>query len=100
MLEHFCTIIESDEILHRLKVKLPVRPFCDLFQKMTDKQMDFFYTRLNLLRDVLNEALEETDPVEACLQLQTQFGEDLVVPDVKETGQNRARAIVSSSSSA
>jgi hypothetical protein len=100
MLNGFSTTYHEGELALRLEVRLPVRPNNDLFEKMTNLQMENFYTRLSSLQSVLHSAIEETDPVEACSQLQKQFGEDLHVPDINKTGQKRVRAIVSSSTSA
>lgn len=100
VIQRFSITTHDDELARRLEVKLPVRPHNDLFAKMTNKQMNSFHEKLTDLRDVLHDALDETDPVEACRQLQTQFGDDLTVPNTDETVQKRKRAIVSSSTSA
>lgn len=85
----------------RLEVKLPVAPYCDLFEKMTDSQMTTFKEKLFTLLASIHEAQEKADPIEACKLLHDeQFGEDFPVPDRPSTGQKRPPAIVSSSSSA
>jgi hypothetical protein len=66
---------------------------------MTNLQMKNFKEKLESLYDVLVEAENEADPVEACEKLHKQFGDDFPVPELKETGQVRGPAIVSSSSS-
>lgn len=100
MLVRFVPIIHDGESANRLVVELPVQPYNDLFEKMTNSQMDSFKERMERLRDVLQEALKEADPVEACKMLQKQFGDDFPVPEMKETGQRRGPAIVSPSSAA
>lgn len=85
----------------RLEVKLPVAPYCDLFEKMTDSQMTTFKEKLVALLASIHKAQEKADPIEACKLLHDeQFGEDFPVPDRPSTGQKRPPAIVSSSSSA
>lgn len=101
MLQHFEAKTNSDgEIVERLKVTLPVIPYGDLFERMSDKQMASFKTKLQLLQDELEKAQVEPDPQEACQRLQMVFGDDFPILDKKSTGQVRAGAIVSSGSSA
>lgn len=90
--------IEDDKTLYRLEIPLPVQPFNDLFKKMTDVQMTDFKKKLESLRDSLDNAQAEIDPVEACKELKKQFGDDFPIPDIKETGQKRGPSIISSSS--
>jgi hypothetical protein len=102
MLSRFYAVQDKDGIMqYRLKVQLPVQPFNDLFAKMTDIQMTKFKKKLENFRDELVEAQSETDPHEACLILQKEYGDDFPVPDIEETAQKRkGPAIVSSSSAA
>lgn len=46
----------------RLRVKLPVEPWNDLFEQMTDTQMSQFEEKLERLRDALNAADAAVDP--------------------------------------
>jgi hypothetical protein len=100
MIQLFSLTLHDEEFVERLEAKLPVRPYNDLFEKMTNKQMKDLQESLVSLNSSLDDALDETDPMEACRQLQTQFGDDLQVPEIDETGQKRNRAIISSSTSA
>lgn len=101
MLNRFYQVPSNNgEALFRLNAQLPVTPYNDLFEKMTDTQMTTFKEKLENLRDALEAARDEVDPYEACKILQKQFGDDFPVPEIKETAQRRAPAIVSSSSSA
>ncbi len=84
----------------RLVVPLPVEPGNDLFEQMTDTQMAGFEEKLQALRDALEAATDEIDPVEACKTLQGVFGEDFPIPEKEETAKRHASAIVSSSNSA
>lgn len=99
MLQNFTLVACDGEAVERLCVTLPVRPHNDLFEKMTNRQMSDFKEKLESLKQTLDEAQSEVDPVEACEKLQLQLDE-FPVPDPSETAQKRARAIVSSSSSA
>jgi hypothetical protein len=92
--------IEDGKTLYRLRSDLPVQPYNDLFQKMSDIQMTDFKEKLERLRDALIAARDETDPREACIILRRQFGDDFPVPELEETAQKRGPAIISSSSSA
>jgi len=98
---HFRDVYNAGEMISRLSVKLPVAPYCDLFEKITDNHMISFKRKLESLLSVLNEAQREPEPSEACQQLQKQFDDDFPVPTKAETAlTSSAPAIVSSSSSA
>jgi len=84
----------------RLVVTLPVEPWNDLFEKMTNKQMVDFEEKLQILQQSLDSAIEEVDPVEACETLRKVFGDDFPVPPPEETAKRHTPAIVSSSNSA
>lgn len=100
MLGNFSTVYYDGDWVERLTVTLPVQPGSDLFSKMTNQQMKVFKEKLEGLSDVLQDAEDEVDPVEACKKLQKEFGDDFPVPEKSETAQKKAAAIVSSSSSA
>lgn len=93
-------IISSFEWNGRIKVNLPVPPYNDLFEKMSDQQCKNLKEKLEKLKEALNEAEAETDPYEACKTLRKQFGNDFPVPPKEETGQNRKLAVSGSSESA
>ncbi len=102
ILNRFTTVWHWDELksVRRLSVELPVQPYSGLFEQMTDKQMEAFEEKLKKLKEALDAADDEVDPVEACKKLQKVFGSDFPVPEPKDTGKRHAPAIVSSSSSA
>ena len=101
LIGNFRDVYNAGEWISRLCVKLPVAPYCDLFEKITDNHMVNFKKKLELLQNVLNEAQTELDPSEACQKLQKQFGDDFIVPNKEKTALiSSAPAIVSSSSSA
>ena len=84
----------------RIEVKLPVPPYNDLFEKMTDDQCTVFKEKLQKLKEVLVAAQNEADPHEACKILKKEFGDDFPVPPKEETAQNRKRAVVGTNESA
>jgi len=100
MLAQFQYLNFSGSVAERLIVTLPVVPYSDLFEKMTNIQMAYFKQKLTNLLDAIREAQEKADPVEACKILQQQFGEDFPIPSCEETAQKRPPAIISSSASA
>lgn len=101
MLNNFYAVANNGEkVLYRLNVQLPVQPYNDLFEKMTDLQMTSFKEKLEILLNALTEARNETDPRESCKILAKQFGDDFPIPEIKETAQQKGPAIISSSSSA
>jgi hypothetical protein len=100
MILNFTFVQHDDETAERLVVNIPVEPYCDLFEKMTNLHMGAFKDKLSTLFRVIDEAIKEADPVAACEKLQTQFGDDFPVPKVKDTAQPRGPAIISSGNSA
>ncbi|AVQ99803.1 hypothetical protein OBCHQ24_12555 [Oceanobacillus iheyensis] len=85
----------------RLKVKLPVEPKPELFEKMTSKQMETFKEKLEKLLGALEDAKSKSDPTDAAEILQKQFGSDFPVPPRPTTGKkSAARAVIPSSESA
>lgn len=84
----------------RIEVKLPVPPYNDLFEKMTDDQCKTFKEKLQKLKETLVAAQSEPDPHEACKILKKEFGDDFPVPPKEETAQNRKRAVVGTNESA
>ncbi|MDP1801491.1 MAG: nucleotidyltransferase [Bacteroidota bacterium] len=93
-------INQFDFFTKRIKVNLPVPPYNDLFEKMTDDQCKNFSEKLKHLKDVLEAAAIEPDPHEACKKLQKEFGQDFPVPPKEDTAQSRKRAVVGTNESA
>ncbi len=84
----------------RLVVNLPVSPYCDLFERMSDTQMKDFKERLEALRNALNEAESQPDTHEACKILQKQFGDDFPVPEKSSTTKKTSSGVSVSGRSA
>lgn len=79
----------------RLQVLLPVRPSNDLFEGMTDNQMNSFKEKLESLKTALNNAVDEPDVGKACKMLVRQFGDEFPVPEKQqEKGQQAMRSTV------
>jgi hypothetical protein len=91
---------DEQRFMPRLSATSPAEPWDDPFLRMSNRQMERFHTRLGELRDALNGAAAEVDPVEACKRMQRVFGADFPVPEKQETARVHRPAIVSSSSSA
>lgn len=88
-------------IVERLKVSLPVEPHPDLFMKMTNKQMEKFKDKLEILLEKMEEAKGKADPIDAAEIIQTQFGKDFPVPPRPITGKRAIhQAVIPSSESA
>ena len=64
----------------RISVKLPVPPSNDLFEKMGDRQMGDFKSRLEMLRDALTQVELTVEPLTACHLLRDVFGDDFPTP--------------------
>ena len=100
MLANFQHVYSNGDIVERLEVKLPISPDCDLFENMTNKQMEEFKEKLETLFNAVEQAQQKVDPVEACEILHKQFGDDFPVPSKEDTAQKRSPAIISTSASA
>lgn len=82
---------------HVISVSLPVKPYNNLFEKMTDKQMTTFRSRLESLKKALETATVEVDPHEACKILAKELGDDFPIPKKQDTGQKLSGPAVISS---
>lgn len=69
-------INQFDSWSGRISVSLPVPPNNDLFEKMGDKQMETFKSRLEAFRDSLSQVELTVDTLTACQLLQKVFGND------------------------
>ena len=65
---------------NQISVHLPVSPYNDLFEKMTDKQMETFKSKLAILKDVLRQVELTVDTLTSCHLLQGVFGDDFPTP--------------------
>ena len=75
-----------DEWLWTVKCDLPVNPYKNVYYKMTNKQLDKFYSKLSNLLEALEAAQDETLGSEASKILRQVFGDSFpVVEDSKAT---------------
>ena len=85
----------------RLEATMPVAPWDDVFDRMSNRQMEQFKTKLEALSEALKKAEDEADPHEAAKVLERQFGSDFPVPTKEESAKSSSRpAITKSHSSA
>jgi hypothetical protein len=84
----------------RLVVTLPVTPYCDLMEWMTEGQMSTVKFKFEALRDALQEALDEDLPEDACKILNKQFGDDFVIPEKAATAVKVGSPVISTGNSA
>lgn len=61
--------------LYRLAVKLPLTPFADVCERMSDGQMTTFRERLLRLKDALVAARNDLDVATACTRMRGEFGD-------------------------
>ena len=64
----------------RMTVNLPVPPNNNLFEKMSDRQMRNFKSRLEAFRDSLSQVEQTVETLTACHLLQEVFGDDFPTP--------------------
>lgn len=91
----------EERFVRRLSATLPVEPFNDVFEQMTNKQMEAFEDKLKRMKDSLDFAADAVDPHDACKELNGKvFGDDFPVPEKKQTGKAHAAAFATSASNA
>ena len=62
--------------MDKISVKLPVAPYNNLFEKMTDNQMLTFKQKLETLKTALENASADVLISTACTRLVKVFGDD------------------------
>lgn len=88
--------VERKLFYPRLEVILPVKPNTDVYEKVSNIQMEAFKNKLEKLRTSLDEAIEATDLSEATKILSKQFGDDFPIIEQNETAENfGTQAIIS-----
>lgn len=81
---------------NNISVNLPVLPHNDLFEKMSETQKKELKEKLEILKDDLISAQNETDPHKASNKLRQNrvFGEDFPEIPKDDSGQTRSKAII------
>lgn len=100
ILNQFLWANVNDSLHLRLAVMLPVAPYSDLMGWMTEGQMSTVKSKFEVLRDALQEALDEDLPEDACKLLNKQFGDDFVVPEKAATARAVGAPVIGTGNSA
>lgn len=85
--------ILSRKYNNRIAIELPVYPYSDLLDGMTDSQMETFIQKLENLKKGLEESIDLICPHEAGKKLKRQFGDEFEVPEKEATGQKSAQVL-------
>lgn len=83
-----------------IQVSLPVEPFNNLFEKMSNNQQRTFKEKLEALESALQNAINEPDPYEASKVLRKQFGDDFPEIEKDKSAEKRDLAFPGKSESA
>ena len=70
---------EMEDFYHKISINLPVEPQNNLFDKMTENQMETLYQEVSTMLDKLNKVKEKGKKSEACEILVELFGADFPV---------------------
>ena len=95
MLNSFKYVYDENEekYVERLEVLMPIEPYNDLLKKMTNNNMLEFKNKLTTLKDLLQKAYDEIDPVIACEYLNKVFGDDFIIPEKNENAKYKKQAV-------
>lgn len=96
----FQWVSKDGGIQHRLVVNLPVAPYNDLMGWMSEGQMSTVKSKFEVLRSVLQDALDEDLPEDACTVLKKQFGDDFPVPEKAATARAVEAPVIGTGNSA
>ena len=69
----------------RISIRKPVKPYDDLFCKITDEEMNKLIQEFYTLKVALQKAIDELDENKACQYLEKVFGKDFPVPEKIDT---------------
>jgi len=69
-------IISSLYWNNKINVQLPVRPYNNLFEKMSDNQMATFKAQLQNFKNILDNSTNDSQTTTACMRLRSAFGGD------------------------
>ncbi|KGF77122.1 cyclic GMP-AMP synthase DncV-like nucleotidyltransferase [Lactococcus lactis] len=103
MIANFRSVFDRDkeEYYPRLEVTLPVKPWADVYCKVSNVQMKDFHDKLIILNEALENAINSSDLHEATKILNKQFGDEFQIVSQEETAkQFKRRAIISDHPSA
>ena len=98
---HYDYDLDKKEYYRRLEVTLPVKPWTDVYCKVSNIQMQDFYDKLVHLKEELEEVISTSDLQEATKIINKQFGNEFPSVAQEETAKLFAgRAIISDHPSA
>lgn len=100
LIDNFEWTFHDDELAERLKIVVPTKPNTDVYDGMTNLQMEEFKSKLETLLENLKEAMAEVDPISACETLSESFGDDFKIEDETEVAKKKKRTMIPSHSSA
>lgn len=90
---------ERQEYLYKIEYNLPVKPYTNVFYKMSDIQMTEFKKKIDKLLTDLKEVKQESDIVEQCKKLNKIFGDDFPIPEKEEESKSQRNFVPASSAS-
>ena len=95
VLNNFRYVFDENEgnMVERLVVTMPIEPYNDLLEKMSNNNMIEFKNKLITLKEKLEKAHNEVDPVVACEELNKVFGDDFIIPEKKENAKYKRQAV-------
>ena len=87
---------KEHKYVERLIINMPIEPNNNLLEKMSNKCMIEFKEKLQKMKENLDKAYEEEDPVIACEYLNKSFGSDFTIPERQETAKYKKQAVTGS----
>lgn len=82
------------------EIFLPVAPYNNLLEKLTEKQLQEFEKKTFELQRSLEKAYQDADPIRSCLELREMFGDDFPETTLEESARKNTPAITHSGQSA
>lgn len=82
------------------KIFLPVAPYNNLLEKLTEKQLLEFKNKTLEFQQSLERAYQDSDPIRSCSELREMFGEDFPETTLEESASKNAPSITHSGQSA
>lgn len=96
---YFAGVGSDGSFLYEIQYPLPVKPYSDVFAKMSLVQMTDFKNKISKLSTDLDEVRKESDIIKQCELLSKIFGTDFPVPPKDEESKLQRNTIPPSSTS-
>ena len=101
---HIVGQMKNDFVLSNGKwtidVRLAVKPYKNVYYKMSEIQQDNFYKKVDALLEALNDARDEESINEACKTLRKVFGDEFPLSDDYQIEQSRKKPFVTTGNNA